>query len=490
MSTAAQKALQHETEFLSGVDANFESAKGKDLRGSIWQRIRQDESDQLRALMAESRNYDRRLLKSLPANRRVELHGFERRFLFWKKRTGVAIASVLSPLGHYACSAGGEGPPIQLGELADHARKLVADRRVPHIIGICSPTGFTEEARSARLDVDNATVILIEPDGHGGWRTTAVGEDVDPPLIRIFDPEGAKQKEERVRRLVEEHSADLLTGGVAASSVAREANLSEHVVRRGFEKVAEGDPELRVTRKEGEMLLFRGAPVQRQEKKSMNVIDRIRQLFSGDGDESEKINLLAERRAALAQRRDRIYEDITKLEKREAEMLEQGKAAKSSVPRRRLAAQLAQLRKDIARQNTTAAMLNQQLNIISTDIHNLTLIKQGQMASLPQTEELTEHAVHAEEMLETLKADSDLVSSLETGMEETLASAEELAILREFEEADEKPAPAEKAPPHERVAERPAAEPGVRELPPTPKEPDSGAAPSRRQGERAGPEAT
>jgi hypothetical protein len=169
----------------------------------------------------------------------------------------------------------------------------------------------------------------------------------------------------------------------------------------------------------------------------MNVIDRIKQLLSGDGDEKAKINVLAERRALLAQRRDRIYGDIGKLEKKEAQMLEEGKAAKSSVPRRRLAAQLAQLRKDIGRQNASAAMLNQQINIISTDIHNLTLIQQGEMAKLPDTTELTEHAVAAEEMLETLKADSDLVSSLEQGMEESLASEEELAILKEFEQTDE-----------------------------------------------------
>ena len=170
----------------------------------------------------------------------------------------------------------------------------------------------------------------------------------------------------------------------------------------------------------------------------MNVIDRIRQLFSSDGDETEKINILAEGRAALAQRRDRIYEDIGKLEKKEADLFTQGKAATSQVPKRRLAAQLAQLRKDIVRQNTTAAMLNKQIDIISTDIHNLTLIRQGDMARLPDTAELTDNAVKAEEMLETLKADADLVGSLETGIEESLTNDEELAILREFDEPKEK----------------------------------------------------
>ena len=125
----------------------------------------------------------------------------------------------------------------------------------------------------------------------------------------------------------------------------------------------------------------------------MGVVERIKQLFAREGNENEKIQVLTERRAALAHRRDHIYEDITKLEKKEADLLAQGKAATSQVPRRRIAAQLAQLRKDISRQHTTAAMLNQQINIISTDVHNLTLIKQGEMAKLPSTEELTENAV-------------------------------------------------------------------------------------------------
>ena len=444
MTTDASKAFHYETDFLSGVEANFEAAKGKHLRGSIWQRSRHDDSDRLRALLASNRIYDRERLKSLPANRRIALHGFERRFMFWRRPTGVAIASVLSPLSHYASAAGGEAPPVGLGELVDHVRQLAGNLRVPHLVGVCSPTGFTEEAAGARFDMPNVTVVLVEPDGQGGWRTRTTNETVDSRVLKIFDPEGTKEKMDRVRRIIEEHSADMLTGGLSASAVATETSLSEEVVRQGFEKVAAADPELRLTKKTGEFLLFRGASTQRQERTSMNVIERIRQLFAGEGDEAEKINLLAERRAALARRRDRIYEDIGKLEKKEAGLLAEGKAATSQVPKRRLAAQLAQLRKDIARQNTTAAMLNQQIDIISTDIHNLTLIQQGEMAKLPDTAELSENAVRAEEMLEGLKADAELVGGLETGLEETLTSEEELAILREFEEGSERaPAAAE-----------------------------------------------
>jgi hypothetical protein len=137
-----------------------------------------------------------------------------------------------------------------------------------------------------------------------------------------------------------------------------------------------------------------------------------------------------------------MYEDIAKLETRESQLLDEGRAATSQVPKRRIAAQVAQMRKDIARQNATAAMLNKQIDIISTDIHNLTLIQQGELASLPTTEELTENAVRAEEMLETLKADADLVGDLGIGITESLTSDEELAILKELEgePAEEPPA--------------------------------------------------
>jgi hypothetical protein len=468
MSVNASQALQCESRFLSGVGGNFEAFKGRILRGSIWRRVHEDESDQLRALMARHRNYDRERLKSLPANRRIELHGFERRFLFGKRPTGVAVASTVSPLEHFAAGESGEGPPISLGELRDHVRRLVGDSKVPHIIGVCSPSGFTEEAKSARLEMPEVTLLLIEPHESGGYKVTPASDDVDRRLVELFDPETTADKNRRIREAIDEHSADILTGGLSASSIARELNLPEHLVRRAFDERALIDPELRVTRQDGQCLMYPGAAARTQERRRMNVIDRIKQLFSSEGDEQEKINVLAERRAALAQRRDRLYGDIAKLEKKEAELLEEGKAAKSHVPRRRIAAQLAQVRKDVARLNTTTGMLNQQINIISTDIHNLTLIQQGEMAQLPDTEELTENAVKAEEMLESLKANSELVGSLDTGMADAATSEEELAILAEFEASDEPPVKEE-----EKVAkmpERAVEPPSSLEEPPSPAE--------------------
>lgn len=435
--TDAAKAFEYETAYLAGVESKLEEAKGTTLRGKLWVTSRLDDSDALRAMLASNRIFDRDRLKSLPANRRVTLRGFERRFFFGKRKTGVAIASVLTPLKSFAANPDDDGPPIDLGELTAHVRKLSGDAKVLHLIGVCSPTGFTESAKHVKIDLPNVTVVLIEPDGSGGWRTMVTGDSADDRVQALFDPEDAGDKIDRVMSMIQEKSADMVTGGVSAESIGRLADLPPEIVKQAFERVAEDDPELHVSDKGGELLLFRGAPVGRLEKKSMNVIERLRQLLSSDGDEAAKINLLAERRAALAQRRDRLYGDIGKLEQKEAGLRSEGKAAHTAgadVKKRRVAAQLVQLRKDIARQNATAAMLNKQIDIISTDIHNLTLIQQGDLAQLPDTEELTENAVKAEEMLEQLQADADIVGSLETGIEASLTSEEELAVLQEFED--------------------------------------------------------
>ncbi len=482
MKVDAAQALQIENEFLAGVADKLTAAQGRHLRGTIWRTSRADDVVTLRALMADQRIFDRERLKHMPANRRVCMHGYERRWWFGKRKTGVAIAATLVPLKPLVSSPDGPAPPVELGELVDHVRKLVTDPKVPHVIGVCCPSGVADEVRNAKLDLPNVTLVIIEPKDEGGWRISAPGEELPDWVAAMFDPEDADEKVARVRLEVERRSADLLTGGLSASSIANRLDLPQEMVNKALEGVSSADPELRTTRREGEVLLFRGAPVRRQESKSMNVLDRLRQLLSTEGDEVGKINLLSERRAALAQRRDRIYEDIAQLETKEADLPTQGRANQSQVVRRRLAAQLAQLRKDIDRANTTANMLNQQINIISTDIHNLTLIQQGEMASLPDTEELTENAVKAEEMLETLKADADLVSGLETELNEMTTGQEELDILAEFDapiggtaKAETTPAapasdPTRSAPTPERAtpeptsfetpgAEKPAAEP-------------------------------
>lgn len=433
MNEARSRALQSESEFLAGVQANLAQSAPRLLRGSWFERSEDQDPSAVRAALIDAGIFDRGLEKEFPGCRRIILRGFERRFFFFRREASRTIVTVLSP--PEALLDGGETRPVTLAELKAHVRKNVGSTRTPTLIAICAPNGFEPEAWNTRWDQPNVRVVLVSPrDGGGGWKVRPLWEQADLRIARLFDPEAVTDKLKRIRNTLEERGGDLLTGGVSARNVAQELELPISLVEQAFEAICRGERELQARRVQGELLVFRGAPVDdAREGRAMSVAEWVRSLFSREGNETKKINELAARRAQLAQRRDRLYEDIGRLESKENHLVEEGKKSTSAVVRRRLAAQIAQLRRDISRQNTTAAMLNQQINVISTDIHNLTLIQQGQMARLPSSEELTEHAVAAEELLETLRAETDLVTGLETGVAETMLTDEEAAILREFE---------------------------------------------------------
>jgi hypothetical protein len=433
MKSAAEHAVEVESAYLGGVRASLTAATGRLIEGDWFKEEEQDCADRVKAEMVDRRIYDRSLFARLPHGRGFILRGFKRRWLFGKRLRSVTIASVLAPPGPLLQSES-PAPPVSLAELGSHVRSLVVDGKAPHLIGVCSPSGFEEAARHAGPDLPNVRLVLIEPREGGGWRVVSPGGATEERLCRLFDPEDAGQKIDRVRHRIEERRAGLLTGGLTASSMARELELPERLVEEAFRQAATTDAELRLSREDGEVMLYRGASVlSDKEDGSMSLSERIRSLFSRAGEEARKINELAERRARLSVKLDRMYEEIGTLEKKEADLIAEGKASPAKVAKRRLAGQIAQLRKDISRCNTSAAILGKQIHIISTHIHNLEMAQAGSVAQLPSSEELTEAAVNAEEILEQLGASDALVSSLEVSMAESAISEDEAAILKELE---------------------------------------------------------
>ena len=164
----------------------------------------------------------------------------------------------------------------------------------------------------------------------------------------------------------------------------------------------------------------------------MPLLDRVKALFARKGENEKKITYLSERRAALSQQRDRAYEDMATMEQQEGALKRQFQEATGSITKRRVTAQMLQLRKEVDRRQQLLAVLNQQIEVVSTHLHNLELVHQGQTAQLPDTDELTADAVKAEEMLAELEADAELagtVGSVATaGM-----TAEEQALFEELE---------------------------------------------------------
>ena len=167
----------------------------------------------------------------------------------------------------------------------------------------------------------------------------------------------------------------------------------------------------------------------------MPLIDRIKSLFARKGETEKKVAFLSERRTALSQQRDRAYEEITALEAKDGELRDQFKTARAPLTKRRVTSQLVQLRKDIERKQQMITVLNQQVNVVNTHLHNLELTKQGEGAQLPDSEEIAADAAAAEEMLAQLEADNELADSVSgVGPATAGMSAEEQALFEELEQ--------------------------------------------------------
>jgi hypothetical protein len=190
-------------------------------------------------------------------------------------------------------------------------------------------------------------------------------------------------------------------------------------------------------RLDGRVVLFREGNVPSSATSAsgggeMPLIDRIRTLFARKGETEKKIAFLSERRTALMQQRDRSYEDMSSLEAQEGKLRTEFKEASGDITKRRVTGQLLQLRKDIERRQQLLAVLNQQINIVSTHLHNLELVNQGKTANLPDSEEVATDAAKAEEMLASLEADAELAGSVGT-ITNTGMTAEEQALYEELE---------------------------------------------------------
>jgi hypothetical protein len=194
---------------------------------------------------------------------------------------------------------------------------------------------------------------------------------------------------------------------------------------------------------DGRVVLFREGSVPSSATSAsgggeMPLIDRIKTLFARKGENEKKISFLSERRTALMQQRDRSYEDITVLETQEAKLRNEFKEASGDLTKRRVTGQLLQLRKDIERRQQLITVLNQQVNIVSTHLHNLELVQQGKSAKLPDHEEVAMDAARAEEMLAGLEADAELAGSI-GGISNAGMSAEEQALYDELERENAPP---------------------------------------------------
>jgi len=448
---AERQMIEHVTRLLDDPRLVLDTTRGRRAITSLLHDApaESDRGVDVKRTMTEMKTPDRALQDAMPVGRTIDVALKQKKFLIFKTTVGHLRVVCTSPTRDLI--AGKAPKAMDAKEVEAFLRTLPPPvANVPLTLVLCSTGGFTIEARLVAERTANRTVILAEPNGAGGW--SVYGPQETKSLVDLFDAEAGNEKRRRIRAEIDAAKVELLTGGIVSDRIAAKTQLPLQLVEAEVKSFAKSNPGLAAKRLDGRVVLFRegSAPISSSSKSDvvsnassaggsmaggsgMPLIDRIRSLFARKGETEKKVAFLSERRAALSQQRDRAYEEISTLESKDDELREQFKNARAPLTKKRVTQQLLQLRKDIERRQQMVQVLNQQVNVVSTHLHNLELTQQGQTAQLPDSEEIASDAAAAEEMLAQLQADTELADSV-AGVAATAGlSAEEQALYEELE---------------------------------------------------------
>jgi hypothetical protein len=430
-----QDFIQHVQALLADDRLRIDTTRGRRPVPAVPKVVVQaDREVELKRLMAEVRRPDRDLQHRMPVGASLDVTLQQRTLWVFKSPIGRLHAVAVSPAR--SLLGGGEVKPLRPNEVL----KILGDippapGNVPTTVVLMSTSGFTTEAHEIAERRPDRTVILVEPNKAGGWGVYGPAET--KALADLFDPEAEDSKRSRVHEEVDAAVGELAGAGLASDKLAAVTQLPLPLVEAELRTYAKGHPGLVAKRLDGRVVLFREGSVPPAATSAtgggeMPLIDRMKSLFARKGDHEKKISFLSERRAALMQQRERGYEDLGAFEQREAALREEFKSAAGDLTKRRVTGQLLQLRKDIERRQQLLQVLNQQVNVVSTHLHNLELVQQGKSAKLPDHEEVAADATRAEEML----ADLDVLAE-QAGSVGSIASGgmseEEQALYAELE---------------------------------------------------------
>ena len=432
--------MEHVERLLSDERLRIDTLRGRRPVTTLFRAVESgDRAVELKRIMAEMGRPDRELQQKMPPGQWVEVTLSQKKWVFFREIVGKLQVICLSPVRSLV--AGHEPQPLGPADVQKVLTELSMANRgsdIPVTVVLVSTSGFEKDVGEMAERRADRTLILAQPNDAGGWRVTGPMETKS--LVDLFDPEADHLKRQRVRRYVDENSVDLLTCGVATDKVAARTQLPLQFVEAELKSYARELPGHSAKRIDGRIVLFRegvssppsGASSESAGGADMPFFERVKALFSKKGDNDKKIAFLSERRAALSQQQDRIYDDLSRLEDREAQLRQQFKDSTSALTKRRLTSQLLQFRKDIERRQQMVQIISNQVNVVSTHLHNLELVKQGTGAKLPDSEEITADAVKAEEFIAQLQADTELAESV-GGIASAGLSDEEQQLFEELE---------------------------------------------------------
>jgi hypothetical protein len=440
--------------------------------------------DGVRAELSRLEVYDRDVVEQLAGTRSLQLLFRKRIFagLFRGTVSRVRVR-VLAPVEALLNNQtpGPVGREQVLDALASY--ELLPSRDKPSGVVLASATGFTAEAQSLAEGSGRPTLILMGGRADGGWDVAM------PPAVRktawakLFELES---QGERLRRLLYhlDQNADLVDSrGMPLSALAEKLGLSTAESEALVRQACRHESRLMTVVHDGQTHVCR-TPLA-EEGNTMSIWSRIRRLLRLKPTTAERVRDLTGQRVQIEQRRFEIDQRVNALEADERQLIQQGAAAASDAERKQVAGKLMRLRRELRRHRKQTQLYTDQIDIIGTHIHHLTLAEQGKRLELPKAEDLTREAAQAEQIVAEVAANADLAASIEVAGETPMMAEEEAAILEEFKQVAASQAAAPEPP---AKAAEPAPAP-ARESPAA-EEPTKAASrsPSKQKDESARPE--
>lgn len=432
-----QQFLQHAIELLDDPSLRVDTVSGRrPVVGLLRDVNRSDHSVDLKRMMIEANKPDRAMEANMPQGEVLDVLLSKRAWMVLRKP--VARLQVICASPTHALVHGQDPAPMTPADI----QKIVnaspsSSGRVPRTIVLMSTSGFTAQAHELADRQANRMLVLVEPNESGGWTIWGPAEMAD--FSERFDPEKVEQKRLRLREAVDQLRSDLSASGITSSRLADRTGLPIHWIEDQLKQVAKDEPGLIARRIDGKLTLFSQGSASLATLaaggSTMSWRDRIISRITGKDDPQKKIADLSQRRTALSQQRDKVYESIEAMEARDTELRQQFKDASAVSIKRRITTQLVQLGKDMERERQSLNVLNQQINVVHTHLHNIELVQQGKVAKLPTSQEIAEQADEAEQMLARLQADSELADEA-SGMVQSSGglSEQEQALYDELEQ--------------------------------------------------------
>jgi hypothetical protein len=335
-----------------------------------------ERGERAKRLMLELGVADRELQHKLPVGERLDVTLKMRNFWMLKKTVGELTVLCASPtrdlvLGQSPAPMGAAEVGSRLADL----KRSAGGPDVPVTIVLMSTSGFTQEAKALATRSGARALLLVEPNDAGGWAVHA------PPdcreLADLLDPEQQSSKFNRVRGFIDENRFDLLQGGIAAEKIAARTQLPIQTVEAALKSYARENPGLAARSIDGRLMLYReGSSVSSSADdpggSNMPFWETIKGIFKREESTDRKIARLSGERASLSAQRERAYDEIASVEKRESELTKSFKEA-TALAQRRIATEISQLRKDIERRQQILGAIDKKINVINTGIHTLEL---------------------------------------------------------------------------------------------------------------------